>query len=161
MQGGTEMQFTIVTVGKCRTAYVRDGVEIYLKRLRHYCKVDVKTVKEASLQKNTSLSNALGQEADRICKMLPAKTTLFALDRSGDPMDSLSLADEVGRRRMAGGSFTWIVGSAFGLHRRILALSDRIISLSQLTFPHELSLLILTEQLYRINTILKGEQYHK
>jgi 23S rRNA (pseudouridine1915-N3)-methyltransferase len=155
------IQFTIITVGKCRTDYIREGFGDYLDRLRRYCKVRHLTVKAEPVRKNARASEILAEEAKRIRKILPEKSYLFALDRSGESIDSLSLAHDVERRMLGDASFTWIVGSALGLHESILKMSNRILSLSKLTFPHELTLLILTEQLYRLQTILNGEQYHK
>ena len=155
------MRFNIITVGKCRTDFIQRGIEFYLGRLKHYCKVQLSIVKEEPVRKKIPESEILKKEAERILAAIPAKSYVFALDRSGSMIDSLGLSGEVERLQIRYNAFTFIVGGVLGLDDMILKRADRILSFSRLTFTHEMSALMLTEQVYRIQTILRSEKYHK
>ncbi|MFW6039950.1 MAG: 23S rRNA (pseudouridine(1915)-N(3))-methyltransferase RlmH [Gemmatimonadota bacterium] len=101
-------------------------------------------------------------EAKALLARLPPRGRVFALTRDGERLDTRGLADELSDIAAFGpGSASWLIGGAFGLSETVLAASDRRVSLSDLTLPHELVRLVLAEQLYRAGTILRGEPYHK
>lgn len=101
-------------------------------------------------------------EAESLLAQLPERGRVFALTREGVRIDSRGLADEMNDIAAYGpGGASWLIGGAFGLSASALAAADRRVSLSDLTLPHELARLVLTEQLYRVGTILRHEPYHK
>ena len=101
-------------------------------------------------------------EGEALLARLPDHGRRFALTRGGDRIDTRGLADELRDITAYGpGAAAWLIGGAFGLSASVLAAVDRRVSLSDFTLPHELSRLVLAEQLYRVGTILRGEPYHK
>lgn len=101
-------------------------------------------------------------EGESLLAHVPERSRIFVLTRGGERIDTRSLADELNDIAAYGpGGASWLVGGAFGLSASALAAADRRVSLSDLTFPHDLARLVLAEQLYRAGTILRGEPYHK
>ena len=155
------MRYHLITVGKCRIPYLCEGIDSYRDRIGHYCPIHLETVRDEPVNKKRPEKDILKAEASRILKVIPEKSYVFALDRSGELFDSIGLARDVEQRLISNSVFTFIIGSALGLDRLVLNRADRLLSFSRLTFPHEMSILMLLEQLYRIQTLLKGEKYHK
>ena len=134
------MRVRIVAVGKLREAYVREGVETYLKRLRPFCHVETVEVKDEKL---------LAEKA--------RDAYAIALHPVGKQLSSEELAGLLKEKE----SVAFLIGGAEGLSRETLSKAHVQLSLSRMTFPHELSRLLLAEQLYRAFTILRGHPYHK
>ena len=155
------MTILIVVVGKVRGP-LEPAVRDYEDRARHYWKLDVVQVSAGAGGSTASPSAVRAAEADRILAKIPAAFEVVALTRTGKGMDSRELAgylEEHGVRAMSGVAF--VVGGAFGLGDAVLARARRKLSLSEMTFPHEMARLFVAEQLYRAGTILRGEPYHK
>ncbi len=134
------MRVRIVAVGKLREAYVREGIETYLKRLRPFCHVETVEVKEERL--------LAGKARD---------ATTIALHPAGKQLSSEELAGLLKDKE----SVAFLIGGAEGLSQETLSGAHVQLSLSRMTFPHELARLVLAEQLYRALTILRGHPYHK
>jgi 23S rRNA (pseudouridine1915-N3)-methyltransferase len=154
------MKITIICVGENKTSYLLDGEAIYLKRLKRYCQIEMCHIKSESGKEG--IIQILKKEADRIsaCKMLDG--FIVAVDRKGLHLSSAELAKEFQLWQNRGvQKLILIVGSAWGLDPTIIQKSDYVLSLSKLTFQHDMVRIILLEQLYRCFTILHGEKYHK
>lgn len=159
------MKFQIITVGKLKEKYLKDGIAEYLKRLQRYAAVEI--VEVADEQTPDGASEAEEQqikarEGQRIRKHLREDTYLIALAIEGKQFTSVQLAEKLEQLALAGKShITMVIGGSLGLDAGILQQADLLLSFSKLTFPHQLMRLILVEQLYRSYRIIKGEPYHK
>lgn len=159
------MKFQIITVGKLKEKYLRDGTQEYLKRLQSYATVEIIEVADEQTPQNASLTEEAqikAREAERIRKHIKADTYLIALAIEGQALTSEQLAFQIEQLAIQGKShITMLIGGSLGLDERLLKEADYLLSFSKLTFPHQLMRLILVEQLYRSCRIIKGEPYHK
>ena len=156
------MQITLLTVGKLKDASYRDAAQNYIKRLKHYVAYDEIEVREERGGKNTRVSDMIEKEGQRLLSALHPDATVVALDPSGKLYRSETLAKRLNLMRVQRKSrLVFLIGGPFGLASRVLSRADWHLSLSPMTFPHELARVILLEQLYRAFTIIRGENYHK
>ena len=152
----------IIVVDHTRSLFLKEGEVFYLNRLRKYIQVDWVEVKPVKISQGGSEQKILALEGERITQRLGQNDYSVCLDRSGNQYDSERLAawlDSLLNRAEQWVSF--IIGGPLGLSKDILHRSREVLSLSQFTLTHEMSRLILLEQLYRAFTILRGQKYHK
>ena len=159
------MKFRIITVGKLKEKYLKDGIAEYLKRLQRYARVEIIEVADEQTPDSASEMEELqikAKEAQRIHKYIKEDTYLIALAIEGTMLTSEQLAEKIEQLGISGKShITMVIGGSLGLDKSILQQADLLLSFSKLTFPHQLMRLILVEQLYRSYRIMKGEPYHK
>jgi 23S rRNA (pseudouridine1915-N3)-methyltransferase len=156
------LKLRIIVVDRTRSAFLREGESFYLRRLRKYVPVDWEEVKPTRIVKGKGEEEILNREGDSLTRKISPKDYLVALDRGGEPLDSEGLArwlEHLSRRPPGGVSF--VIGGPLGLSRSVRDRAQKVLSLSRLTLTHEMTRLLLLEQLYRAMTILKGEKYHK
>ena len=156
------MKVLVVAVGRVRGA-LAEAVAEYEARAGRSWRLEVTEVAAGAKRRAAApAARVLEAEAERILARVPADVDLVALTRVGSPMSSRELAaylQGLGTRSASGAAF--VIGGAFGLGEAVLARAARRLSLSALTFPHEMARLVLAEQLYRAGTIGRGEPYHK
>ena len=155
---------TIITVGTLKENYLKDAVSEYKKRLSQYARVDEINIKEERIANEDDASEirrALDAEADRIISAIPKGSGKIALCVEGKQYDSPALAKLIGRMADESGKITLIIGSSHGLSEKVKKECDVRLSISALTFPHQLMRVVLFEALYRSFTILAGKKYHK
>lgn len=155
---------TLITVGTLKENYLKDGVAEYKKRLSQYARVDEVNIKEeriANEDDGTEIKRALECEADKILAAIPKGAGKIALCVEGKQYDSVALAGLIGRMADESGKIALIIGSSHGLSDRVKRECDVRLSVSALTFPHQLMRVVLYEALYRSFTILAGKKYHK
>ncbi|MBW1707696.1 MAG: 23S rRNA (pseudouridine(1915)-N(3))-methyltransferase RlmH [Deltaproteobacteria bacterium] len=155
------LKIKIIVVDRTRSAFLKQGETFYLKRLERYAKTEWVEVKPASIKKGRPTFGILDAEGVSIAKNLVSRDYIIALDRSGKAYDSEELALHIEKLSLTHDRLTFVVGGPLGLSKTILDRSHEIFSLSRLTLTHEMSRLLLLEQLYRAFTIIKGEKYHK
>jgi 23S rRNA (pseudouridine1915-N3)-methyltransferase len=151
----------VIVVGRVRDP-LREAVTEYETRAGRYWKLEVVEVEAGAKGARSDPDHVMAAEEQRLLGKVPAGAELVALTRNGDPIGSSELArylEQLGVRSTPAVAFA--IGGAFGLGAGVLAKARRRVSLSALTFPHEIARLLLAEQLYRAGTILKGEPYHK
>jgi 23S rRNA (pseudouridine1915-N3)-methyltransferase len=147
--------------GKTRESYLAAGIDDFRRRLEIYAKVEIKVLKEVKPGRKPE-SQVRHEEGEALLARLAPKTLVVALDPAGSALTSEELAarlanwEEGGRRHL-----TFLVGGALGLAPEVLARADFNLSLSRMTFTHEMARLILMEQLYRAFNIRSGTGYHK
>lgn len=145
------MRIRIVAVGKVKERAARELIDVYIGRIGHYCPCEERELKAAPAGKLTAA-----------IERATAGATVVALDERGFAQTSGQLARAFERFASRGkGIVAFVIGGADGLPRAVLEGADARWSLSSLTFPHRLARLILTEQLYRAMTILRGEPYDR
>ena len=152
---------TVVYVGKVRTPGVAEAIEEYENRLRHYFRFESLSVPAANLADDRA-TEAVEREGNAILRRLPENHTVVALTREGKRWTTRRLAERIQEIQTYGGAgLAFAIGGAHGLSTDVLDRARHLLSLSAMTFPHELARLMLTEQLYRAGTVLRGEPYHK
>jgi len=155
------MNITIISVGKKRAVeYVRLESD-YIKRLPSHIRILEKRTRHERSASRSTVEQDMEKEALAIEKLIPSNSYVCALDRSGTQLTSIGFSKFLNRRFQSGGGLCFIIGGASGLHSSILERSGTVISLSKMTFPHDMVPLILAEQVYRAVSILQGGQYHK
>ena len=159
------MNIKVITVGKLKEKYLKDGINEYLKRLQSYAKVEIIEVADEKEPANASPADEEAvreKEAERILKYLKPDTYIIVLAIDGRQLSSEELSEKLKGLSLAGKSdITMVIGGSLGLSRNILHKADFKLSFSKMTFPHQLMRLILMEQIYRAFKINRGEPYHK
>ena len=151
----------MASVGRNRDSDVRRATEDYEARLRHYVRFESLVVPPARLP-DTRAEEAREREAAALERHLPDELEFVALTRHGKPWSTRALAEHLDEMRTYGRpGVSFAIGGAHGLAPRLLDRARTRLALSAMTLPHELARLVLTEQLYRAATILRGESYHK
>ena len=147
------MNITLLTVGKTDRNWVWDGVETYRSRLKHYIPFSLVEIPE--LKNVSSLSKEL------ILKCLKDTDEVILLDEKGREYTSKEWADMIGKRiSTSGRNLVFVTGGAYGFSRQVYDRASALVSLSRMTFSHQMVRAIFLEQLYRAFTIIKGEPYH-
>ena len=155
------MRLELLFVGKTKKPYLAEGIADYAKRLSRYLKLEIKIVKEGKINKGEPENFFIEKESKKLMQNIQG-SYLVCLDRTGKQMDSLALAKQMKRWEMQGvKKISFVIGGHLGLSAAILNKADRVLSLSPMTFTHEMTRMILLEQLYRACTIKAGEKYHK
>lgn len=154
------LNIKIIVLGKLKESYWFDSEKEYLKRLRPYAKVEVIELSEEPFRENDDKEKVKAKEAEKIKKSLPKEGLFIALHEQGKEYSSPLFAKFLQEHSSRGENITFIVGGPLGLHQSILEQVQMQISLSQLTFPHQMVRTILLEQIYRATTILTEKNYH-
>lgn len=159
------MEITIAAVGKIKEKYIQSGIKDYIDRLERFCSVDMIEIKPEKIKKNLTgaqIEEIKREEGERILQRLPEDNYLIALSVKGKPMTSEGLAKSIKNIRAKGKrKVTFIVGGPLGLSDEVMKKADYTLSLSHMTFTHQMIRLILLEQIYRAYKIINQEPYHK
>lgn len=155
------LEVRLVCIGKLKEAYWRDAVAEYEKRLKPLCRFRLIELPEVRLPESPSVAQ-IAAVLDREGKSILAKTAgrVFPLCIEGKQMDSLGLAKKLAEAMQLPGAVTFVIGSSYGLSEEVKRAGEGI-SISMMTFPHQLARVMLCEQLYRGFQILNGTKYHK
>jgi len=146
------MKITLVVVGKLKEKFLVAGVEEYLKRLKKFAAVEVREVSE---------QRTVAEEGQKLLSLVPPNSWLCVLDVSGVPLTSEDFAKKIAALNLGGVSnLTFAIGGAFGVSEELRRAADFRLSLSQMTFTHQMARLILAEQIYRAFKINRNEPYH-
>ena len=154
----------IVSVGTLKEDYLKDAAKEYAKRLSQYARVEEINLKEAEIKNEGDegqISRALDAEGERILAAIPKDYYKIAMCIEGVQYDSVELAKKIEAAKDSGGKIALIIGSSHGLSKSVKAAADLRLSVSKLTFPHQLMRVMLFEILYRSFTIIAGKKYHK
>jgi 23S rRNA (pseudouridine1915-N3)-methyltransferase len=152
------MRLALLAVGRLRP-YYRAACDDYLRRLGRYLTVTETEVREAARAPSPEAQRE--EEAERLRAKIPAGATTVALAREGRGWSSVELARVVEQWRVTGRPVAVLIGGSHGLAPELIAAAGARWSLGPLTLPHELARVVVTEQLYRAMTIVRGEPYHK
>ena len=155
------LKIKIIVVDRTRSGFLAEGETFYLERLRRYAHTEWVEIKPARIQKSRPAQIILAEEGISIAKRIIAGDYVIVLDRSGKAYDSEGLAARIDHLSASHNRLTFIIGGPLGLSKEILDKAHETLALSRLTFTHEMSRLVLLEQIYRAFTILNNEKYHK
>lgn len=140
------MKIKIIAVGKIKKDWIDQGIKEYLKRLNNLEIIDIKDSNKH-------------QEAEKIISLIKPNEKLIVLSEEGTLFTSVELANFIENEMFF--SFVFAIGSAEGISQNLKDSAYKIFSLSKMTFPHEIARLLLVEQIYRANTIINNQKYHK
>ena len=155
----------IIATGDLKESYLRDAIKEYQKRLGAWCKIEEIILKEEKLPDNPTkaqIDKALELEEKKILEKISPKSYIIAMCVEGKQLSSEELAEKISDVTLSGKSeIVFIIGSSFGLSNGIKNIADYKLSISKLTFPHQLLRVILHETIYRSLSIINGTKYHK
>lgn len=155
------MKILLIQIGKTNDSYIREGLQIYEKRLGNYILFDTKTIPELKNAASLSFNQQKVAEGKLIMENIPAQSFLVLLDEAGKDFTSINFADFIQKQLLSSiKNLIFVIGGPYGFSEDVYNRADAKISLSKMTFSHQMVRLIFLEQLYRAMTILKNEPYH-
>jgi 23S rRNA (pseudouridine1915-N3)-methyltransferase len=156
------IKIKVIAVGKTKEGWIKEGILHYQKLLKKYAELKWVEIKEKKITVSKEAESILQDEAEKMLNTTSRSSLCIALDVKGESKSSESFANFFGENLNRGQSeFTFILGGALGLSRKVLDACQFKLSLSPMTFTHQMSRVILLEQIYRALSILKGTKYHK
>jgi len=155
------MKIKLLAIGKTDSRELQKLVDVYLKRLKHYVKFELQLLPDIKNTKNLSANDQMEKEAELILKHVESSESLYLLDENGQEYTSVDFAKLL-QKQMNRGIKEWVLGiiDPFGFSDSIKQKAHGKISLSKMTFSHQMVRLFLVEQIYRASTILRNEPYH-
>lgn len=155
------MNIRLLVVGKTVGGYLQEGIEEYNKRLKFYVKFEFDVIAELKNAKNLTKDQIKDLEGESILGRLTSSDVVMLLDEGGKEFGSVEFSKVIEGYAVKGTkSLVFVVGGAYGFSESVYARAQGKVSLSRMTFSHQMVRLIFVEQLYRAHTILKGEPYH-
>ena len=159
------LNITIIAIGKLKEQYLRDASAEYQKRLSASCKLNIVELNPEKLSDNPSakeIENALNNEGKKIIEKIPKGARVYSMCIEGKQRTSEELSREIDNLALEGVSnIVFIIGGSFGLSDDVKKLSAYRLSMSKMTFPHQIARIMLLEQIYRAMQISIGTKYHK
>jgi len=155
------MKIIFLTVGKTEDAYLKEGIDKYVKRLKHYTKLEMVDLAELKNTKALTPDQQKTKEAEMILKKLSPTDHVILLDENGTEFTSQQFANYLDKKAVSSAStLVFIVGGPYGFDQSVYQRANDKLSFSRMTFSHQMIRLFFAEQLYRAFTIIKGEPYH-
>jgi 23S rRNA (pseudouridine1915-N3)-methyltransferase len=155
------MKITLITIGKTEDKYLFEGIDIYLKRLKHYLPFRILEIPELKNTKSLSQEQQKSKESELIFKNIQSTDYIILLDENGKDYSSKGFSVYLNKKMVSGlQNLVFIIGGPYGFSDEVYERSNEKIALSKMTFSHQMIRLFFTEQVYRACTILKGEPYH-
>ena len=154
----------IITVGTLKEEFLKDAVAEYTKRLSRFYRIEIIELKESRVGDSPSekeIESALFDEADKILSSIPQQAVVFALCVEGTQLSSEELSQKIEQSAQRASDLVYVIGSSHGLSEKVKQRADFKLSVSKLTFPHQLMRVILLESIYRSFNIQNGTKYHK
>ena len=154
------MKLTLLTVGKTDVRWVRDGLDLYVSRLKHYVPFSLVEIPELKNASSLSQDQIKEREGELILAALKPADEVVLLDEHGKQYRSVEFAQYLQERMNRGRDLVFVVGGAYGFSQKVYDRAPGRLSLSPMTFSHQMVRTVFAEQLYRAFTILRGEPYH-
>ena len=155
------MKFTLLTIGKTDSAELNTLIDIYSKRLQHYARFESVTIPDLKKTKNLSEEQQKELEGEEILKKIDNSDRMILLDENGPSYSSVGFSKWLQKQMNSGiKNLVFVVGGPYGFSESVYKRANGKLSLSEMTFSHQMVRLFFTEQLYRAFTILRNEPYH-
>lgn len=154
------MKISLVTIGRTDVDWVKEGMRLYVSRLGHYCTFTLDEIPELKNVSSLSKEQIKIKEGQVLMKRIRPSDCLVLLDERGRQQTSLEWASWIQNKLSSGRDLVFVIGGAYGFSREVYDRADGLVSLSKMTFSHQMVRAIFLEQLYRAFTILRGEPYH-
>lgn len=154
------MKTTLIVTGKTTDKHFAAGIRDYAERIAHYMPFSITTIPELKNTKNLSEEQQKERECELNLKQIQPSDTVILLDEHGEELRSVEFAGWIQKKLNSARRLVFVIGGPYGFSKKMYERADGKISLSRMTFSHQMVRLIFTEQLYRACTIMKGEPYH-
>lgn len=155
------MKTLLLTIGETDQKYIKEGITDYVKRLSFYIPFESKVIPDLKNRSSLSLENQKEKEGQLILNHVSAGDFLVLLDERGSELSSIEFSKWMEKKMVAGmRQLIFVVGGPYGFSKSVYDRANNLVSLSKLTFSHQMVRLIFVEQLYRAMTIIKNEPYH-
>jgi 23S rRNA (pseudouridine1915-N3)-methyltransferase len=155
------MEITLIVIGKTNAKYLIEGLDEYTRRLKHYITYNINILPDIKNTKNLTEEQQKETEGKLILNALKPGDFLVLLDERGKEFSSMQFSDYLQRKMNSGlRRLVFVVGGPYGFSKDVYNKADEKLSLSKMTFSHEMIRLFFTEQIYRAMTIIRGEPYH-
>ena len=154
------MKSLLILVGKTTDKHFQAGIADYVERIGHYMPFDVVTIPELKNTKNLTEEQQKSAEGELILRQLQPADTVVLLDEHGRQLRSVEFARWLEQKRNTARRLVFIIGGPYGFSPSVYSRANEQLSLSLMTFSHQMIRLVFTEQVYRACTIIKGEPYH-
>lgn len=154
------MKTLLILVGKTTDKHFQAGITDYAERIGHYMPFEIVTIPELRNTKSLSEEQQKTAEGELILKQIQPSDTVVLLDEHGREMRSVEYARWLSQKQQTARRLVFVIGGPYGFSEAVYSRANEKISLSKMTFSHQMVRLIFTEQLYRACTIIKGEPYH-
>lgn len=154
------MKITLLVVGKTTDSHIEALIQEYQKRLTHYLPFTLQVIPEPKNTKALTSEQQKQAEGELILRTITPATDLILLDEHGKEYRSIEFADYIQKRMSSGRDVVFVVGGPYGFSEAVYQRANGKISLSKMTFSHQMVRLFFVEQIYRAMTILRGEPYH-
>lgn len=155
------MKTCLLVIGKTDATYIREGIEEYEKRLKRYIPYEMKVLPDVKMGKNRNESLQKEKEGEMILEQLLPADVVVLLDEKGRQYTSVEFSEYLAQKMLGGVKrLVFVVGGPYGFADAVYQRGNEKISLSKMTFSHQMVRMIFAEQIYRAMTILKGEPYH-
>lgn len=155
------MKVELIAIGKTNESYLEEGISLYQSRLKHYLKFGLQIIPNLKKTNNLSANIIKEKEAELIFKRLHSEDFLVLLDEKGKQYNSIEFAKFIDHKlQLSVKRLVFLIGGAYGVSDQVKKRADVVLSLSMMTFSHQMIRLFIVEQIYRGMTILKGEPYH-
>ena len=155
------MKIELAVIGKTSIGYLKQGIDEYIKRLKHYVPFEIKYIDDIKNTKNISEDQQKRTEGAKILSLLDKSDFVVMLDEHGKEYTSMQYSSYIQKRMLSGAKkVVFVIGGPYGFSQEVYDRANDKISFSKMTFNHEMIRLIFTEQLYRAYTIINHEPYH-
>ena len=154
------MRITLIESGKTRDPFIREGVELFRRRVIRYVPFQIETLPDLKNTRNLSMKEVQDKEGQLLLKRIKSGDYVILLDERGKEHTSITFAEHLNSLEGRVNQLVFVIGGPYGFSEDVYQRADEKLSLSRLTFSHQLVRILFMEQLYRAFTILKGEPYH-
>ena len=154
------MKTLLILVGKTTDKHFQAGINDYCDRIGHYMPFELVTIPELKNTKSLSEDQQKQAEGELILKQIQTSDTVVLLDEHGKEFRSIEFAKWLEQKRNTARRLVFVIGGPYGFSQAVYSRANEQLSLSKMTFPHQMIRLVFTEQIYRACTIIKGEPYH-
>ncbi|MBP5712231.1 MAG: 23S rRNA (pseudouridine(1915)-N(3))-methyltransferase RlmH [Prevotella sp.] len=154
------MKTELILVSKTTDKHLAAGIDDYVERIRHYIPFEVSVIPELKNTKNMTEEQQKNREGELILQRLQPADTVVLLDEHGKELRSIELAEWLQRKQNTARRLVFVIGGPYGFSAQVYARANEQLSLSKMTFSHQMVRLLFVEQIYRACTIIKGEPYH-
>lgn len=154
------MKIKLIVIGKTDEAYLKEGIDKYIGRLKHYIQLELILINDIKLGKKSNVEVQKELEGRAILEKIATNEVVILLDENGKEFNSVDFSNYIQKALNAGTNMAFVVGGPFGFSAAMYQRANTKIALSKLTFSHQMVRLFFVEQLYRAFTIISGEKYH-
>lgn len=155
------MKITLVCIGKTDDKFIQEGIDKYLNRLKHYVTFNIVVIPDVKNVKNMSQAQQMEKESELFFKQINTLDFVVLLDERGKEFRSIEFSNYLEQRMVSGvNHMVFLIGGPYGFADKVRERANYLVSLSKLTFSHQMVRLFFVEQIYRAFSIMKGEPYH-